>query len=110
MRTTQIITVCDLDEEPVEATEEVDFELDKRKIHLDLCDDHYLQVIETFDNLIANIRTEENPKATASKPTNGLSASELRAWASENGYEIAGAGPIPREIREAYELSVVSAA
>ncbi len=81
------------------AAETVRFGLDGRHYELDLTEDHAQQ-------LRAELKAYVRHGRSAGAPWPTQKAAEIRAWARENGYEVADRGRIHRDVIQAYHRAV----
>lgn len=102
-----VVLVDDIDGS--EADETVTFGLDGVSYDIDLSDTHASQLRETLALYIGHGRKSGGrrraPRAggrAAKTSANGVSASEIRAWARENGWDVPDRGRVAAEVREAY--------
>ncbi len=93
----ETILVDDLSGEP--AAETVQFGLDGRHYELDLTEDHARQ-------LRAALKTYVRHGRSAGAPTPKQEGAQIRAWARQNGYEVADRGRIHRDVIQAYRQAV----
>ncbi len=91
------VLVDDLNGEPAEET--VRFGLDGRHYELDLTKGHAQQLRAELKAYVRRARPVAAPKPA-------LEAAQIRAWAQENGYEVAPRGRIHRDVIEAYRQAV----
>lgn len=89
--------VDDLSGEP--AAETVQFGLDGRHYEIDLTKDHAKQ-------LRAELRPHVRAARPVAPPSPKQEAALIRAWARENGYEVADRGRIHRDVLEAYRQAL----
>ena len=104
-----VVLVDDLD--GGDAAETVSFALDGVDYEIDLSEKHAGELRNALSLYIghgrrAGGRRRKSPAGgsarAASAPTAGPSASEIRAWARENGWEVPERGRVAAEVREAY--------
>jgi Lsr2 len=113
-----VVLVDDID--GTDAAETVTFGLDGADYEIDLSEENADRLREAFALYIGHARetrrsggggrrrsaggrSSRNGRAARSASTGGTSASEIRAWARENGFQVPDRGRIPGEVREAYE-------
>jgi len=98
----QIITTDDLDGS--EATETINFALDGHTYEIDLNEDHATalrEAVEPYQKAArGTARSATRRKATT--PKRNTATPKIRAWAQDNGYEVAPRGRIHRHIIDAY--------
>lgn len=107
----QIVLEDDLD--GTEATQTVTFGLDGTTYEIDLNDEHAAELREALAGYVGHARKvtgtagrRSTRKAAGSAPAaGGPSASDIRAWAVENGHEVPERGRISAEVRAAYEAA-----
>ena len=88
------------------ADETLTFGLDGRIYEIDLSAANADKLRQALAKFIAAGRRQTTVKATARASTSVVSdASEIRAWAVQNGYEVSRRGRIPAELREAYQAA-----
>ena len=107
------ITVLTDDLDGSEAQETVSFALDGISYTIDLSDDNastlrnallpYIAVAERVGG--GRAKPGVRGKATGRRPAAGGRASDIRAWATENGYAVSPRGRVPDEVRAAYEAA-----
>lgn len=98
----EILLIDDIDETP--ADEKVRFALDGNNYEIDLSSENAAKLREALAPYVAAGRraSGRRPRTTTSS---GTSATEIRAWATSNGYEISARGRVPSHIRRAYEAA-----
>ena len=100
----QIILEDDLEGGPADET--VQFGLDGRQYEIDLSAPNAEKLREALRPFVATGRRAQNKPARAtayrSSGAGNPEAAKIRAWAKENGYEVAGRGRVAQEIRNAY--------
>lgn len=85
----------------------VEFALNGNAYAIDLSDDNYKALTESFDEFIQFARSvngdggEAKRKAAPSR-TDREQTAAIRTWAQGNGYQVADRGRIPHEVVEAY--------
>lgn len=103
----EIILIDDIDETP--ADEKVRFGLDGTNYEIDLSSDNAVRLREALAPYVgaARVVTDRRPRSTsrAASAASGASATEIRTWAAQNGYEVSSRGRVPAHIRKAYELA-----
>ncbi len=102
-----VVLVDDLDGS--DAAETVSFALDGVDYEIDLNDKHAGELREALALYVGHgRRTGGRRRKAASRRTSsssaagGASASEIRAWARENGWDVPERGRVAAEVREAY--------
>lgn len=96
-----IILVDDLDGS--EAVETVTFGLDGAQYEIDLNDKNATKLRKALTPFVGPARRVSKGKTATKRSTNGTPvASEVRAWATAQGYEVPVRGRIPAEIQQAY--------
>lgn len=92
--------VDDLDGKQADQT--VSFGLDGTTYEIDLSDKNAAQLRDSLAAYIAAGRRvgRAGPK---SKSKTGPHASEVRAWAKENGFDVPARGRIPAEVQQAFD-------
>jgi len=103
-----VVLVDDIDGS--DASETVSFGLDGADYEIDLSDAHaaelrealtpYLDAARRGNRKRRSQRGSGRPARTVSG--SGASASEIRAWARENGWDVPERGRVSAEVREAY--------
>lgn len=91
-----------------EAAETIVFGLDSVSYEIDLSDSNAARLRDLLAPYVAAARRVGGRRRTGSaaggrKRGAGSSATEIRAWAGENGYQVSSRGRVPAEVREAYE-------
>lgn len=84
------------------ADETIRFAVDGVEYEIDLSEKNANKLRNAFAPWVGSARRVAGRRRTGSKPQRG-SASEIRAWAADNGYEVSARGRVPAEVREAYE-------
>ena len=103
-----VVLVDDLDGS--DASETVSFALDGVDYEIDLTDQHAAELRDALAVYIGHGRRTGGRRRRGqaasgggrSSSTNGPSASEIRAWARENGWDVPERGRVSAEVREAY--------
>jgi hypothetical protein len=102
-----VVLVDDLD--GGDAAETVSFALDGVDYEIDLSEQHAGELRNALSLYIGHGRRTGGRRrrssaggATKSSGSGGPSASEIRAWARENGWEVPERGRVAAEVREAY--------
>lgn len=98
----EIILVDDIDETP--ADEKVRFGLDGVNYEIDLSAANAAALRESLASYVGSARRVggRRSRGTAVVSTSA-SATDIRTWATANGYEVNARGRVPIEIRRAYE-------
>lgn len=113
----QVVLEDDIDGS--EATQTVTFGLDGTTYEIDLNDAHAEELREALAGWVGHARKvtgsagRRGRKAAGSgaasssgtSSSSGPSASDIRAWAHENGYEVPDRGRISAEVRQAYDAA-----
>ena len=87
-----------------EAVETVVFSLDSVSYEIDLSEANAQKLRDLIAPYVAaGRRVGGRRRAGAGPRKGGSSATEIRAWAAENGYTVSARGRVPAEVREAYE-------
>ena len=96
-----IVLVDDLDQS--DAVETVTFGLDGKEYVIDLNKKNARSLREALAPYVAHARpVSSRGGRRSSKASNGPAASEIRAWARENGFTVPERGRVAAEVREAY--------
>ena len=102
-----VVLVDDLD--GGDAAETVSFALDGVDYEIDLSEQHAGELRNALSLYIGHGRRTGGRRrrssaggATKSSGSGGPSASEIRAWARENGWDVPERGRVAAEVREAY--------
>jgi hypothetical protein len=89
------------------AGETVTFSLDGRDYEIDLKTTNakaLRKALEPYVSVASRVGKKTGTRGKRTQiPQVGPEASVVKAWARENGYEVADRGRVPAEIREAYE-------
>ena len=89
------------------ADETVTFALDGAEYEIDLSSDNAGKLRDELAPWIGHARKtggrRKRPSGPTSRPEDGSSTSEIRAWALANGHEVSSRGRVSAEIREAFE-------
>lgn len=106
----QVILVDDIDGGTADET--VSFALDGVSYEIDLSTKNAKKLRDAFAPYVAEARKARGGRRKTStggsgrrRSTGAGSASEIRAWARENGYEVSERGRVSEEIRSAYEAA-----
>lgn len=107
----QIVLEDDLDGS--EATQTVTFGLDGTTYEIDLNDAHAAELREALAGYVGHARKvtgsagrrSRKAASAGSAAGSGPSASDIRAWATANGYEVPERGRISADVRAAYEAA-----
>lgn len=101
-----VVLVDDIDGS--DAAETVVFGIDGAQYEIDLSEEHAQELREALAVYIGHGRRTGGRKKSAgssakrSGGSDGASASEIRAWARENGWDVPERGRVSAEVREAY--------
>ena len=102
-----VVLVDDLDGS--DAVETVSFALDGVDYEIDLNESHAAQLRDTLALYVGHGRRTGGRRRRAAgggspraASASGPSASEIRAWARENGWDVPERGRVSAEVREAY--------
>ncbi len=100
----EIILVDDIDGSS--ADEKVRFALDGVNYEIDLSAANAAKLRDAMAPYVGNARrsSTRRPRGSASA-SSGSSATEIRAWAAANGYEINARGRVPSNIKKAYDAA-----
>lgn len=87
-----------------EAAETIVFGLDSVSYEIDLSEGNAAKLRDLLAPYVAaGRRVGGRRKAAGRRRAGNNSATEIRAWANENGYTVSTRGRVPAEVREAYE-------
>lgn len=88
-----------------EAAETIVFGLDSVSYEIDLSEENAAKLRDLLAPYVASGRRVGGKRKIAGRRRSGgaNSATEIRAWANENGYKVSTRGRVPAEVREAYE-------
>ena len=95
-----IVLVDDLDQSDAEET--VTFGLDGKEYAIDLNKKNARSLRDALAPYVAHARPVSSRSGRRAKAANGPAASEIRAWARENGFKVPDRGRVAAEVREAY--------
>jgi hypothetical protein len=96
-----IVLVDDLDQSDAEET--VAFGLDGKEYAIDLNKKNARSLRDALAPYVAHARPVSSRSGRrSSKAGNGPAASEIRAWARDNGFTVPDRGRVAAEVREAY--------
>jgi len=100
-----VILVDDIDGS--EAEETIQFGLDGVNYEIDLSADNAGQLRDALANYVGHARRVggRRSRGRSAASSNGPSASEVREWAREQGYEVSERGRVSAEVRSAYEAA-----
>ena len=102
----QVELVDDLDETP--AAETVSFAIDGVSYEIDLSEANAAKLRDALAPYLGHARRvggrrgQRSSASAAGSTKGGTDASEIRAWARENGFEVSERGRVSAEIRSAY--------
>lgn len=96
-----VVLVDDLDGS--EAAETVTFGLDGADYEVDLSEEHAAQLRDALATYVKAGRKVGGRRRRGQRSANGgASASEIRKWARDNGWDVPERGRVSAEVREAY--------
>jgi hypothetical protein len=96
-----VVLVDDLDGS--EAAETVTFGLDGVDYEIDLSDAHAAELRDALSTYVSAGRKVGGRRRRGQRVANGgASASDIRKWARENGWDVPERGRVSAEVREAY--------
>ena len=96
-----IVLIDDIDQSDAEET--VTFGLDGKEYAIDLNAKNAQALRDALAPYVGHARPVSGRSGRrASKPTGVAPASEIRAWARENGFDVPERGRVAAEVREAY--------
>ena len=101
-----VVLVDDID--GADADETVSFALDGVDYEIDLSDKHASELRNAFSLYVGHARRtggrRKSGRRASSAPAGdgSATASEVRAWARENGWDVPERGRVSAEVREAY--------
>lgn len=105
-----IVLVDDIDGS--DATETVTFGLDGATYEIDLNDAHATALRDALATYVGHGRkvsrggsTKRGKSAASAAAASGAAASDIRAWARENGYDVPARGRIPADVRQAFDAA-----
>ena len=112
----QVLLVCDLHEDDVEAAETISFGLDGSSYEIEACEEHAGELRDSFARFVGSARRAGRP-ATApgprrasrgtSRPAAAGSDRErvqaIREWARQNGHTVSERGRLSASVIAAYE-------
>ncbi|GAA2182999.1 Lsr2 family protein [Brooklawnia cerclae] len=97
----EYILVDDLDQ--TAADETVRFSLDGVNYEIDLSSANAARLREGLAGYIGSARRNGGRRARAAASTKAPTATQIRAWAADNGFDVSARGRVPANIRAAYE-------
>ena len=114
-----VLTVCDVHDDEVEAVETISFALDGTAYELDTCEQHGAELRDAFAPYVGSARKAGRasgasaPRRAArgsSRPSSSGSADRervqaIREWARENGFEVSERGRLSAAVQEAYDAA-----
>lgn len=91
-----------------EAAETIVFGIDSVSYEIDLSEQNAQKLRDALAPYVAAARRTGGGRRRSGgrgrgRSGGGTSATDVRAWASENGYQVSSRGRVPAEIREAYD-------
>jgi hypothetical protein len=104
-----IVLIDDIDQS--DADETVTFGLDGKEYAIDLNSEHAAALRDALAPYVAHGRPVSGGRArrastgTTRAATTGTPASEIRAWARDNGFDVPERGRVSAEVREAYSAA-----
>lgn len=87
------------------ADQTIEFALDGRTYEIDLSETNAASLRSTFTPWVTVARRVGRRRRASSRASAG-STQAIRAWAQENGIQIADRGRIPRDVQERYAQAV----
>ncbi|OYO22758.1 hypothetical protein CGZ93_06820 [Enemella dayhoffiae] len=96
----QVVLEDDIDGS--QADETIRFSVDGVDYEIDLSEKNAAKFRNAIGPWLGNARRVAGRKRGQSRPQRG-SATDIRAWASEQGMTVNARGRVPSEVREAYE-------
>lgn len=99
----EVFVVDDIDGSP--ADEKVRFGLDGTSYEIDLSASNAAKLREALAPYVGGARSTTARRVRKTSSPANASATEVRAWAVQNGFEINNRGRVPAQIRKAYELA-----
>ena len=111
----QVLLMCDLHDEEVEAKQTVAFGLDGASYEIDLCEEHADSLRDGFAPFVGAARKSKSDaqprraggrsaRSGADRSEKGKTA-EVREWARANGHEVNERGRISAAVMKAYEAA-----
>lgn len=99
-----IVLIDDIDGN--DAVETLQFGLDGKGYEIDLNAKNAKKLRDALAPYVGHARrTGGRARRGRASASSGASATEVRAWARDNGYDVSDRGRVPAEIREAYEAA-----
>lgn len=105
-----IVLIDDIDQS--DADETVTFGLDGKEYAIDLNSDHAAALRDALAPYVAHGRPVSGGRGrrastgtTRAAASTGTPASEIRAWARDNGFDVPERGRVSAEVREAYSAA-----
>jgi hypothetical protein len=104
VRRTEIQLIDDLDGSDIARGkgETIRFALDGTSYEIDLKAKNAATLRKTLAPYIAAARSVKTQRGRSAKRAGDPEARQIKAWARENGYEVADRGRVPGHIRDAY--------
>lgn len=105
----RVVLIDDLDGDP--AAESVMFSVDGSHYEIDLTADHAAELRSAFQIWVAAARRVGGRRVRhvpvpAPSPAGAADNATIRAWATENGYQVSARGRIPERVLEAFRTAV----
>lgn len=97
----QVIHTDDLDGS--EADETISFALDGIAYSIDLSATNATKLRDAFAPYIAAGERDRSARRSGRRKSSGTAATEIRAWAIDQGMQVSSRGRVSAEVREAYE-------
>ena len=115
-----VMTVCDVHDQEVEAVETISFALDGTSYELDACEEHAAELRDAFAPFVGSARkggrtsggnTPRRSSRGSSRPSSGGGSADrervqaVREWARENGHKVSERGRLSAAVLEAYDAA-----
>lgn len=97
----EYILVDDTDQ--TSADETVRFSLDGVNYEIDLSSKNAAQLRDGLASYIGAARRNGGRRSRSSASTKAPTATQIRSWAADNGFDVSARGRVPANVRAAYE-------
>ncbi len=100
----QVFLIDDIDQSPAE--EKVEFALDGTSYEIDLSASNAAALRDALAPYVGAARATGGRRARPKASARGnAGASEMRAWAAANGFEVSARGRVPSNVKLAFEAA-----
>ena len=115
-----VMTVCDVHDQEVEAAETISFALDGTPYELDACEEHAAELRDAFAPYVGSARkagrasggsAPRRASRGSSRPSSSGGGADrervqaIREWAREHGHKVSERGRLSAAVQEAYDAA-----